>query len=166
MSENYLVTTALKSTFPKRDKIIFLGEWCKIYNEKKILENRIYETSDYLWDDRKKFIEDYNYSINLIDKISKDFYDQLNKYHNLNNSFKYWNIIAGPWLATFIQIYYERYINLKNVLKNFKINKTIVLDIDYKKMLPRSFEEFAQYFITDTWNHLRKNQIRKLFLRL
>ena len=47
MSENYLVTTALKSTFPKRDKIIFLGEWCKIYNEKKILENRIYETSDY-----------------------------------------------------------------------------------------------------------------------
>ena len=64
MVKKHLVTTALEETWPnQKSKIIFLGEWCKLYSKKKSWKNLSYEVLDYHWDNRNKFEKDYYYLI-------------------------------------------------------------------------------------------------------
>ena len=57
----YLITTALEETWPKSGDIIFLGEWCKVYSRRKVLENYHSETIPYHWDKKGKRERDYLY---------------------------------------------------------------------------------------------------------
>ena len=56
-----LVTTALESTWSRTDEILFLGEWCKIYDRKEQWVNLNYSVAPFNWDDREKFKRDYDY---------------------------------------------------------------------------------------------------------
>ena len=56
-----LITTALQETFPKEinEKVLFLGEWCKIYIKKSVWEKFDSQTMTYHWNDREKLYTDY-----------------------------------------------------------------------------------------------------------
>ena len=56
-----LVTTSLKNTVPRNKKLLFLGEWCNLYSEKKKFKKKKLKILDYHWDDRKKLAKDYRY---------------------------------------------------------------------------------------------------------
>ena len=49
-----LVTTALEESFPSsiKEEVLFLGEWCKIYDRKKIWSKFNSQTMPYHWNDR------------------------------------------------------------------------------------------------------------------
>ena len=60
MVKKFLVTTSHKETWPNNnEKIIFLGEWCKLYSDKSYWENLDSEVLNYHWDNRDKFERDY-----------------------------------------------------------------------------------------------------------
>ena len=65
-----LVTTALEETFPQNtsDEVLFLGEWCKIYNRKDYWSKFNSKTLDYHWDDRDKLYSDYQYLTGIYEK--------------------------------------------------------------------------------------------------
>ena len=153
MSNILVITTALEQTWKTAGSIIFLGKWCNQYNNFEKLKEVNYKIADYHWDDRQKFLKDYEYLNNLNKKLLKKLVKELNKYHKNNYSERYWNIIIGPWLITFIQIVFERYENLNKLLNDHKTYETIVLKIDPNKMIPENFEKFQRLIITDTWNH-------------
>ena len=54
---NILAATSIEETWGKSEKIIFLGEWCKIYSRKDTYENRDHITLKHHWTDKKKWIE-------------------------------------------------------------------------------------------------------------
>ena len=66
-----LITTALQETFPKdiNEKVLFLGEWCKIYNNKSDWEIFNSQTMSYHWDDRKKLYRDHQNIQIIYEKI-------------------------------------------------------------------------------------------------
>ncbi len=153
MSNTLVVTTALEQTWETSGSIIFLGKWCSKYDNFKKLKEVNFEVADYHWDDRQKFLKDYFYLNDLNKRLLKKLAKELNKYHETNYSERYWEIIIGPWLITFIQIIFERYENLKKLLKNDKSYQTIILKIDSNKMIPENFEKFRGLILTETWNH-------------
>ena len=153
MSNILIVTTALEQTWKTSGSIIFLGKWCSKYDNLKKLKKENYRISDYHWDDRQKFLKDYLFLSNLNKKLLKKLAKELNKYHKTNYSERYWNIIIGPWLITFIQIVFERHENLKKLINNDKSYETIILKIDSNKMIPENFEKFQRLILTETWNH-------------
>ena len=57
----FLVTTADERTWEKNGKILFLGEWCKLYSRKHVWSKLDYETLPYHWNDRKKLFNDHKY---------------------------------------------------------------------------------------------------------
>ena len=61
-----LVTTALKKTRKNKKNLLFLGEWCKEYNEENLLNDIKHDTIKYHWKDRKKFKSDYNLVLSRI----------------------------------------------------------------------------------------------------
>ena len=103
MSHKLLVTTSLKQTWNNK-KMIFLGNWCENSNNFRNLNKNDYEVFKYHWDNRKKLVDDYQYINHLYEKILLSFQSQLNEYHNVNYCKRYWKIIIGPWLITFLQI--------------------------------------------------------------
>lgn len=154
MSQKLLVTTPLRQTWNDK-KMIFLGQWCGNFKNFENLNKDDYEIFEYHWDNREKLINDYHYINKLYQKILLSFRTMLNEYHDLNNSERYWKIIIGPWLITFLQIAHERFSNLELFFQKKKTEdlQTIILQIKNNQLIPKTYEEFTRLMLSDTWNH-------------
>ena len=159
-----LVTTALEETFPKdkNEKILFLGEWCKLYSKKDIYKQYDYKTLPYHWDDREKLYEDTKYIDEIYELYLSRLTDQLNMIHNVSYSLGYWRIILGPWLRYFIEMVYDRYLSIEKASKE-NINYAVVVDINDKDIVPRNMMNFNQLYIDDIWNQFIYQSILKYF---
>ena len=154
MNELFLVTTSLEKTWPdKNKKILFLGEWCRIYSRKNIWENMDANIVPYHWDDRKKLYNDYQYLVNLFEKLLKELVVELNNIHGVSYSQRYWRIIIGPWLMMFLPIIFDRWTCINIAIEKYPVTKTKILkgvDINYA---PQSMEHFLDISKLDLWNH-------------
>ena len=148
-----LVTTALEETWGITEDIVFLGEWCKLYDRKDKWRARNYEVLPYNWDDRKKLYEDYDYLGSLYEKILKELSAKLNKLHHVNYSKNYWRIAVGIWLGYFIQISYQRWVSINNASKSAESLESIIMDQKGQTVVPLDMYEFVGFFTGDIWNH-------------
>ena len=162
----FLVTTGLIETLPKdkKQKVLFLGEWCKLYSKRDVWSAFEYETVPYHWDDRKKLYDDYIYLDNIYEKYLKKLVGCLNREHKVEYSERYWRILIGPWLYWFIAIVFDRYTSIKEVNKiNEKISASCVLKSDYSNLLPNDMNIFVDYALGDNWNHFIYSELIKFF---
>ena len=72
---------------------------------------------DHPWDNRKRYYQDsikiekiYLYTLREISNI-------LNDYHKIKKNLRYWKILLGPWLNSFITAYYEKNLEIEQCLK-------------------------------------------------
>ena len=161
MSNYFLITTSLENTWETDKKIIFLGEWCKQPHKESSWKNLNFETQFYHWNDRDKLKYDYSYSKNLYNNLVEELSKGLNNYHNTNYSIRYWKIVLGLWLLSFIQLVLERYENIKQVTKNENKYETIILEIDKKILIPKDYEMYSRLIMSETWNHFIYSEILK-----
>ncbi len=96
----------------------------------------------------------------------------LNKIHGKNYSLKYWEIIIGPWLISFIYLLDYRYKNINNKKFNNKINYIVTpydytafswfinIESDYNKSLDNLIIKFL---ISENYN--KKIIFKKIFLK-
>ncbi len=159
-----LVTTAIEKTFPKdkNEKILFLGEWCKLYSKKDVYEQYEHKTLSYHWDDREKLYEDTKYIDKIYEKYLEILKDNLNKIHGVDFSISYWRIILGPWLRYFIEIVYDRYLSILEVSKK-NIDYTIAINLKDEDILPSSMDDFNALYKDDLWNHYIYKNIISFF---
>ena len=158
----FLITTADERSWKKDEKILFLGEWCKLYSRKHIWEKLDYETVPYHWDDRNRFYKDYQYLSNVYEKYLKTFTEILNEIHGYHYSIRYWRIVIGPWLRHFMDSIYDRYCSLESAVEYSNVSLTWIMDSDFEKWIPRDFNHFYRNFMTDQWNHYIYGEIIKL----
>ena len=109
MKKLFLVTTSLEDTWPENDQsVLFLGEWCRLYARKDRWVNMDAEVLPYHWDDRNKLYKDYQYLLELFERVLKELTIELNNIHNVSYSLRYWRIIIGPWLMSFLTVIFDR----------------------------------------------------------
>ena len=101
----FLIATADQRFWKTSDKVLFLGEWCRLYRHRSIWSELDSETLPYHWDDRKKYRQDYFYVDSLYEKCLSLLSKEMNHLHQVDHSNRYWRIIIGPWLYFFIGIY-------------------------------------------------------------
>ena len=159
-----LITTALQETFPKEinEKVLFLGEWCKIYIKKSVWEKFDSQTMTYHWNDREKLYTDYQ-SIQIIyEKILLELSSKLNQTHQVNYSLRYWRILIGPWLGFFIQTLFDRWFMLNTVFDNNQKYHCYVIKREPLSFVPNDMSHFQQWIITDDWNEVIYGQLIEL----
>ena len=87
-----------------------------------------------------------------------------NKYHNLNHSKKYWEIICGIWLSTYLSTIYYRW----NVVKKISSNKKIIINnYNFKNFFlttNNSIEYYSKITRSDTFNNLVFYKIINYFI--
>lgn len=163
MVKRYLITTALEETWPTPDKpVIFLGEWCKLYDRRQAWEKYDSITVPYHWDDRQRLYKDYLYLRDLYERILPSLGAQLNAIHKADHSLRYWRIVIGPWLGFFIQILFDRY---QMIVSSQKYHAHLVAlvpaMVPVEMTTPNDMTEFDRLYKNDSWN----NQIYHYLIR-
>ena len=94
----------------------------------------------------------------LINVFSVDITEQLNKYHNKNYSQRYWEILVGPWLKSFISVILYKYNNIKNALKDETLSSIIVSKKTFYNK-NNDFKDFIDNCNSDEWNYNLNSEI-------
>ena len=148
-----LVTTSHIKT--SGEEIVFLGEWCKKYNQKDSWVDKKYTTIPYHWEDRKKFNEDYDYLIEFYEELLTNLCVKLNEIHDVKYTKIYWRTVIGPWLLVYVPVLFDRWENIngacaleENLLTAIPDKKVVrSIACDYSNSL-----ELMGY--DDDWNYL------------
>jgi len=152
--KNILITTSLKETFPDEPtNLILLGDWCRLYKEKKFFENNIYSIIEYHYDDTQKILDDFEDFKIIYEKVLNELSEVLNNLHGLSYSKRYWQISIGFWLGLFIQIIYDRYFMIKKVFDNKNIDEVFLIKTKEEDIVPNNSLDFFQFAgSSDDWN--------------
>ena len=156
-----LVTTAIEEIWGKDEEIIFLGDWCKKYNRKKIWSKRKILTLPDPWSDRNRRIAAFDYLEELYKEIIPRLSKNLNEVHKCNHSDRFWKILCGPWLQVFIEIVFHYWEALEDVQKGNKVDYTYGFNYNITNLVPSSMKEFESFTDTDSWNHYIISEIIK-----
>lgn len=161
MVARFLVTTALENTWPADDMpVLFLGEWCRIYERKSSWEKLDAKVAPYHWDDRQKLHRDYRYLQSLYEEMLSELAKKLNTLlHRVHHTVRYWRIIIGSWLVYFIQMVFDRWSMLRQVLSDNEIDGVRVLQHTEGDQVPNDMGSFIPMFISDGWNEAIYAQI-------
>ena len=149
----FLVTTADQRTWNSNEKILFLGEWCKRYSQKKTWSRLDHEVVPYHWDDRHRLYQDYGYLQEVYERYLKEFSLQLNTIHNVQFGLRYWRILIGPWLNFFVSILYDRFKSIQAAVQYRSITSTRIIEYPENKIVPKNMIHFARLFKSDEYNH-------------
>ena len=138
----FLVTTANQNFWKTDEKILFLGEWCKIYDQKNIWSKLDYETVPPHRDEGEKHNDRYTYLDSLCEKYLNSLASTLNNSHREDHSEKYWRIILAPWLSTFIGVIYDRYLSIHSAINSNKATHTWVAPLNFQQWVPNDTLDF------------------------
>lgn len=157
-----LVTTALEETWCNGKRILFLGDWCKKYERRHLLDALAYQTIEFHWDDRNKFAQDYIYLENLHKLLLDALTEALNKFHGTNQTQRYWQILLDPWLFSYIAVVFDRWESLRQAFSRHEKLQTIFIDIKNVESTPYSYEDFVDFSaFSDEWNQFLYQKIIK-----
>jgi putative transferase (TIGR04331 family) len=159
MVKRLLVTTALEETWGHDEPILFLGEWCRFYSRKPVWEKLDAVVAPYHWDDREKLHKDYLYLQGLHEELLIELVVKLNTIHGVNHSVRYWRIIVGPWLGTFIQMLFDRWAMLQQVVQDNDISGVRVVQRKEEQVIPNDMTHFTALFTGQSWNEAIYGQI-------
>lgn len=150
----HLITTADERTWRFDRPVIFLGEWCRIY-ERQAIWNRM---DVIVADPYKLSIENKlrmtDYVLSLTSQLLTDLAEALNVIHNTDHTTRYWNILLGHWLNRYVKLCFNRYFTIDQLLKSYQIMSTTGLeDKNYSLVVQNSYD-FVLAISDDAWNSI------------
>ena len=151
-----LITTALLENRLKDSQVVFLGEWCKRLNAKNRWTKMDFQVVPYHWNDNQKLSKDYHYLYDLYEVFLSELHQKLNQIHDVHYSKRYWRILIGPWLCSYISALWDRWENINRVCFIEKHMNTIVPN---NKQLSRGIannylSSIKMMANSDKWNFL------------
>jgi putative transferase (TIGR04331 family) len=126
----FLITTADRRFWKTDEPVLFLGEWCRLFKDRHIWTRLDHEVLPYHWDDRERFAADWHYLNATYEKYLGLFADRLNLIHGTHYSNRYWRILIGIWLRSFIDAVYDRYLSLSAAAKTGRVTNTWICRTD------------------------------------
>jgi putative transferase (TIGR04331 family) len=153
----------MEETWPTEGSpILFLGEWCRLYSRKSKWEHLDAKVAPYHWDDREKLHRDYLYLQDQYEMLLEELSSKLNSIHGVDHTVRYWRIIVGPWLAYFIQMLFDRWAMLQQVITTEEIASVRAFQVGFESLIQNDFEEFQAMMVTDEWNEAIYIQLLEL----
>jgi len=150
----FLITTSYKPSWcDQSDKVLFAGEWCRLFDDKGQYKASDYAIFPYHWLDQKKLYRDIEYLDKVYEKYLERLFIALNSLHGVSHSKRYWRIILGPWLNDFIRLLYDYYVVIQEIDRSNLVTNTFVSDNVERIMTPQTFSEFHELCSEDLYNH-------------
>jgi len=152
IQKRYLITTPDETTWKYDRPVIFLGEWCRLYDRKHIWQNMDALVAKPYGLDKSKKEDDFSIIKELEQKLFTELCEILNKYHNTFHTERFWQILLGHWLRRILKLLINRINTLKQCFKLYKISGTTIYKytVDLASIDSTSVNSAS---IDDGWNN-------------
>lgn len=160
--KRYLITTEDESTWKFKQPVIFLGEWCRLYERQHIWQNMDAKVArPYGLDINNRDIDDLKIKT-LEKKLFSEFYQILNQNFHTNYSKRFWQIILGPWFKEILQLLLNRINTIKHCLATEKISGTTLYHSEYCSLSIPNLKAADYFFDNKKWNNVLYGRIISL----
>jgi putative transferase (TIGR04331 family) len=150
----YLITTADERTWKFDRPVVFLGEWCRHYDRKKVWENMDAVVAEPYGLGKNKKDEDYTKARNLEDKIFPMLCVELNKLHKTKHQERFWRIIIGHWLRHFTNVIFNRAETISYFLHTNDFIGVTAFSENIGQTCPKDLNEAVWFFNDSVWNNI------------
>lgn len=157
----FLATTALSEFWDPQERLLFLGPWCTLHNQREKWAHLDYAMLPNPWDDRECFRQAGQYCQQVFEKVLAELGQFLNRVHGVTFTQRYWRILLGPWLLNFIDIFYDRFVCLEAAFSSCSSLHTWLLDENCYRT-PWNFLEASDFTEVDHNNLQIYSQIIRL----
>jgi len=150
----HLITTADERTWKLDSSVLFLGEWCRLYDRKIAWDKMDAEVAEPFALETDKKFKEITYVQTLTSELLIELAAALNSFHDTNHSLRYWNILLGHWLGRYVNVCFNRYFTIKQALKNYKITSTTIIDSTGYSLATTDSTNFIWSSNNDLWNNI------------
>ena len=158
----YLITTADERTWKFNQPVIFLGDWCKLYDRKHIWQKMNAIVAEPYGLDLNNKVQD-NLECRRIEKILlTELTKVLNNTHQTAYSERFWKILIGHWLRTYIETGLNRIKTIEYCICKYEISGSTFIELSKGKLIPKNFESMFTLLESDSWNSTFDLQILRL----
>lgn len=150
-NEIFLATTAREEFWDVSKPIVFLGEWCLLYERRsswKALNSRLLVSP---YDNADAADNAFHYVNRLYEQLLPRIGRALNVIHGDNHSDRYWRILIGPWLQLYLPVIYDRFVHIRHALDQYPDFATLGL-AEESFVVPTDTLDFACYLSEDAYN--------------
>lgn len=149
----YLITTADERTWKFDRPVIFLGEWCRLYDRKHIWQDMdAIVTAPYGLGQAQKDA-DHTEARALEEKLFPILCDALNQHHGTQHGPRFWRIVLGHWLRRYVDVILNRVRTLELCLQNHQLSGTTAFTVDRYTLAPLNSYAAIWAFNDDRWNN-------------
>ena len=157
--ERYLITTADESTWKFDRPVIFLGEWCRIYDR------------HHVWKDMDAIVAapyglgqaikdaDHAEARMLEEKIFPVLCNALNRFHCTQHGKRFWRIVLGHWLRRYVDVMLNRVKTLEQCLQTQQISGMTAYDYDHYSLATQDSYTAIWTFNDERWNNVLTRRI-------
>ncbi len=151
VSKRLLVTTSEQRSWRADEPLLFLGNWCRLPDERSAWETLDAEVMPYHWDDREKLHADYLYLQSCYEEALTGLAQMLNSRHGTDHDVRYWRILVGPWLYLFIHVLFDRWTMVALAAERNDVAGTLLLADPEDELIPRDLRGMSPDDLR--WNH-------------
>jgi putative transferase (TIGR04331 family) len=152
-ASRYLITTADERTWKFDRPVIFLGEWCRLYNRKHVWQDMDAIVAEPYGLGLAKKDADYAEARALEDRIFPKLCAVLNQHHGTQHGERFWRIVLGHWFRRIVDVLVNRVKTLEQCLRTHEISGFTTYDNEnYSLATPDSYSAIWA-FNDDRWNN-------------
>jgi putative transferase (TIGR04331 family) len=150
----YLITTADERTWKFDRPVLFLGEWCRLYDRKQVWEGMDAAVAEPYGLQAGQKRRDLAYVQALSSRLLEELADALNVFHQTRHSVRYWHILLGHWLQRYVAVSFNRYSTLEHALRSYEVSGTAVFSCTDYSLATTDSLAFIWATFDDVWDHV------------
>ena len=150
---SYLITTTDRSRWPNSGHLVFIGTFCLPDEPDSLLDQYTYEVAETSVTPDEK-LRCFEVSQSLHATISRDLATVLNQFHQMDESERYWSIITGVWLRSFIDLVVSRTVVLTRIQRQHNDLELIATDPAFCTRAAGNYVEFHSFTKSPEWNSI------------
>lgn len=151
--KRYLITSADERTWKFDRPVIFLGEWCRLYERRHIWRGMdAIVAAPYGLGIAKKDA-DHAESRAMEEKLFLILCATLNRHHGTDHDSRFWRIVFGHWLRRFTDVIFNRVNTLQQCVQTYDLSGTTMFSGDHYSLSPLDSYSAIWAFNDDRWNN-------------
>ena len=151
MKAKFLATTALEEFWDTSQEMVFLSDACCRYSRRAFWEPLKGEHLPCLWKDRHQFDDAYSYVSCVYESLLPYLGEALNAVHDTKHGTRYWRILLGTWLYSYICAVYNSYQHIRLALNLYPGITTIAMSAQ-SFISPKDSAHYKQLIVDDPYN--------------
>jgi putative transferase (TIGR04331 family) len=160
--DRYLITTADERTWKFERPVLFLGEWCRLYDRRHLWQQMDAIVASPYGLGKVQKDADHAEALTLEEKLFPEFCLLLNQQHGMSQNSRFWRILLGHWFRRAIKVLLNRVRTMQQCLENYYVSGVTFYPECSYVLAPSDSYSAIWAFNDDRWNQALNTAILRL----